>query len=155
MTMITFGVFESEKSVLRIKCWSTRGSRGSLQRHYLTVTLIGWTWDSNFECSRTLSPWSTIKFDLLQLEKIDKLKKYTRDWVNYCKQWLRRLSNWKDYFAVGNSNVKFGLNSTDPTYTQDKEVKNNPDMHFWSGCMISFEWPGLSERLFEVKLSDD
>ena len=36
----------------------------------------------------------------------------------------------KDYFAVGNSNVKFGLNLTDPTYTKDKEVKNNPDMHF-------------------------
>ena len=52
--------------------------------------------------------------------------------MNYSKQWLRRLSIWKDYFAVGNSNVKFGLNSTDPTYTQDKEVKNNPDMHFLS-----------------------
>ena len=33
--------FESRNSVLGIECWSTKGSRGSLQRHYLTVTLIG------------------------------------------------------------------------------------------------------------------
>ena len=75
--------------------------------------------------------------------------------MNYCKQWLRRLSNWKDYFAVGNSNVKFGLNSTDPTYTQDKEVKNNPDMHFLSVDQGSLNGKSNENDSDSSKFADD
>ena len=93
-------VFESKKSVLRIKCRSTRGSRGSLQRHYLTVTLIGWTWDSKVECSRRLSPWSTM----------------------FCNYLIEN-----EYLSFINSRVKsFPLTkSSRRTYVPDKKTTNS------------------------------